>query len=159
MSCEFFANQDRLKQIDRLHRLLFECLQAAEEEFPERVKRAMDRIVSDRADRWRRLDETTPDRCTHIGIVWSGESRWPPDLSVHFGWGRALFDWKPWVGVYTRAADRQQFDQIKAAVRRALPRPIVEEDFGGQYPVIKNSKIGRWGAGAVASHPVRQLKD
>jgi len=141
---EFFANRDRLRQIQRLHRLLFECLQAAEEEFPERVKRAMDRIASDCADRWKRLDETT-DRCTRIGFVWSGKGRWPRDLSVHFGWGKALFDWKPWVGVYTLTEDRPQFNQIQAAVRDALPRPIKEEGFGGDYPVYK--ELEEWPVG------------
>jgi hypothetical protein len=133
----FFANRDRLRQIDRLHRLLFECLQAAEEEFPERVKRAMDRIVGDRADRWKRLDQKTPDGCTHIGIVWSGQGRWPRDLSVHFGWWSDLFREKPWVGVYTRTEDRRQFEEIQAAVRRVLPQPTRQEDFGGLYPVYK----------------------
>jgi len=86
-------------------------------------------------------------QCTHIGFVWSGEGGWPRDLFVHFGWAIALFDGKPWVGVYTQTGDRAKFDQIKTAVRRALPGPIAEEDFGGRYPVYK--ELEDWPVGCA----------
>jgi hypothetical protein len=54
---DFFSDRKRLTQIDQLHRLLFQCLQAVEIELPDTIRNVFEDIALQRSGRWKRQDE------------------------------------------------------------------------------------------------------
>jgi hypothetical protein len=122
----FFSDRQKLTQIDQLHRLLFQCLQAVQTELPDAIRTALDEIALERSGVWKRKDDVPVGRnrkalnYTHIGLVYARpDGRWPADLCVHFGHSSNLFN-EPWVGVYTLAADEKSFEHIQDALRPVL---------------------------------------
>jgi hypothetical protein len=146
----FFSDPQRLTQIDHLHRLLFQCLQAVETELPDIIRKAVDEIAVKRSSEWKRQDGVllgrngSPLNYTHIGMVCVRQGgKWPADLCVHFSLQANLFKEVPWVGVYTRQADETLFKQVQEALRFALDKPM-ENRFEDNEPYPIYEDIEDW---------------
>jgi hypothetical protein len=122
----FFSDRQRLAQIDQLHKLLFQCLEVVQIEFPDAIRKALDEIEVQRSGVWKRRDGVPlgrngkPLNQTHIGLVRARPNRrWPADLWVHFGHYPNLFS-EPWIGVYTLTAEEKSFEKIQDALKPLL---------------------------------------
>jgi hypothetical protein len=141
----FFSDRQRLRQIDHLHRLLFQCLQSAEADVVEEIKIAMDGIAADRAGKWKRQDVPAIGRngklmqYAHVGIVpATNGGKWPSDLCVHIGWNLPnLFASHPWIGIYTREADKKLYEELQTRLKPLLTEhPALNSfDSNDPYPI------------------------
>lgn len=139
----FFSDLNRLKQVDRLHSLLFDCLDEAQNELDRDIKKAIGGLIPKYAENWRPRNESPPIKAKyqHIGFVPKGlVKEWPEDLWAHFGWDSNLLKADAWVGVYTRTQNKSIYKKLQDSVKRTLPA-AEENEFGNgddaAYPIFK----------------------
>jgi hypothetical protein len=140
----FFSDRKKLKQIDELHRLLFQSLQALQTEFPDAIRKTLDEVGAKRSGVWKRRDGVPlgrngkPLNQAQIGFVYARPSaKWPKDIWIHFGHYPNLFN-EPWIGVYTLAADEKSFRRLHEVLEPLLEN-AQENEFADNdpYPIWK----------------------
>lgn len=151
----FFSDRNKLMQIDKLHRLLFQCLQALQAEFPDALRKALDEIAGERSGAWKRRDgvplgrNKKPLNQSLIGFEFARPSaKWPKDLWVHFGHYPNLFD-ESWIGVYTLAEEnslKRVHEKLEPVLENAEQNDFADND---PYPIWK--AVENWPKGCRAN--------
>jgi hypothetical protein len=133
-------DESHLRQIDRLHYLMFEWLGARETRLWDDVMLMVKNLVSERWKQESRID--TEGGYKLIGLMSTKVPiSWPTDLLVHFGWQDPLLYNVPWVGIDTRADDLNLKQRICEAVR-----PAFDAQLYGEPKVQPNDRYIIWQA-------------